>query len=92
MAIDYTPFRGPAPRGSQPHPGERLLEFDRGLKRYRCGLRDHGVYGVEAQFLERGTLLIARTFRERIDSTRTPRELAIAWANEERQVIEKGSE
>jgi hypothetical protein len=33
---------------------------------------------------------IARIFRPDMDPTRTPREMAIVWAEEERKVIETG--
>jgi hypothetical protein len=63
----------------------------RGYDRIRCELRDHGeVYGVEAQFLHNGFPMICRTFNPRLDPTRTPREMAIQWAEEERKAIEAG--
>jgi hypothetical protein len=34
---------------------------------------------------------IARTFRQDMDATRTPRTMAIAWAEEERKAIEKAT-
>jgi hypothetical protein len=34
----------------QPQPGERLFEFLLGHDRILCELRDHGPYGIEAQF------------------------------------------
>jgi hypothetical protein len=49
----------------------------------------HGPYGVEAQFLDSVELRISRTFRQELDSTRTPRQMAIAWAEEWRKAIEK---
>jgi len=33
---------------------------------------------------------MARTFHQYMDLTRTPREMAIGWAEEERKAIEKG--
>ena len=79
----------PPPR--QPEPGELLFEFH--VKRthtfYRVELRDHGTYGVEAQFLDPVDPVIARTFRQDMDLTRTPREMAIAWAVEERKALER---
>jgi hypothetical protein len=52
----------------------------------------HGpVYGVEAQFLDPVDPRICRTFRPGLDPTRTPREMAIAWAIEERKAIESRS-
>jgi len=41
-------------------------------------------YGVEAQILDPVDPIICRTFREGLDPTRTPREMAIAWAQAER--------
>src|SRR3954447_22252500 len=68
----------------RPLPGELLFEFDRGDTSIRCELRDHGVYGVEAQLLYNGELMIGRTFHQRLDPSRTPRQMAIAWAEAER--------
>ena len=73
--------------------GELLFEFyDEWTHTfYRVELRDHGpVYGVEAQFLDPVDPRICRIFRPGLDPTRTPREMAIAWAEEERKAIEKG--
>ena len=44
----------------------------------------------EAQFLDPIDPTIARTFHPRLDPTRTPREMAIAWAVEERKWMERG--
>jgi hypothetical protein len=86
----YAPNRPPAPSRSPQH-GERLFEFQHGDDRYVCELLDHGAaYGVEAQFWLNGELLYSRRFDVRVDPTRPARELAIAWAEEERKPIEKG--
>ena len=87
----YSPTLRPAPR-RQPQPGELLCEFyvERTKKFYRVELRDHGVYGVEAQILDPVDPVICRTFRADLDPTRKPREMAIAWAEEERKAIEVG--
>lgn len=74
-----------APRVARP--GELLFEFLRGHDRIRCELRDHGDYGVEAQFLTNEEITIGRTFHRRLDPTRTPREMAIAWAEAERHTM-----
>jgi hypothetical protein len=73
-------------------PGELLFEFHvaRTHRFYRVELRDHGAYGVEAQFLDPVDPIICRTFHPRLDPTRTPREMAIMWAVEERKVLEEG--
>ena len=49
----FTPNRTPAPP-RQPQPGEKLLEFyrPRDHSRWLCELRDHGEWGVEAQFFK----------------------------------------
>lgn len=73
----------PAPPRA-PKVGELLFEFLRGHDRIRCELRDHGPFGVEAQFLINEELFIGRTFHPRLDPMRTPREMAIAWAETER--------
>jgi hypothetical protein len=76
----------------QPVPGELLLTFERAadLKTFRCELRDHGRYEVEAQFFDPVDLVIAQTFQEISDGERTipARELAIAWAKGMRETIE----
>jgi hypothetical protein len=75
----------------QPKPGERLFEFYRESdhSRWLCGLRDHGnVYGVEVQFFKNEELGRARRFDPRLDPSRPSRDLAIAWAEEERKHIE----
>ena len=48
---------------SQPTPGELLFEFhvERTHTFYRVELRDHGEFGVEAQFLDPAEVRIART-------------------------------
>jgi hypothetical protein len=76
-------------------PGELLFEFhlERTHRFYRVELRDHGpVYGVEAQFLDPIDPILCRTFRPDLDPTRTPREMAITWAEEERKAMEKGGQ
>jgi hypothetical protein len=83
----YAPDRkAPAPR--QPQPGELLEEFLVGHARWRIELRDHGTFGVEAQLLKNEEFFASRTFSTRDDPTRRPRELAIAWAKEERKALE----
>jgi hypothetical protein len=71
-------------------PRELLFEFLRGHDRIRCELVDHGDYGVEAQFSTNEEMTIGRTFHARLDPDRTPREMAIAWAEAERKAIEEG--
>jgi hypothetical protein len=84
----YTPHRPPAPRRVPEH-GEPGFMFLHGPDRYLCELRDHAeVYGVEAQFWKNEDFFYSRRFDARLDRTRTPRELAIAWAEEERKIIE----
>jgi hypothetical protein len=75
------------PRARVAQPGALLFEFLHRHDRIRCELRDHGEYGVEAQFLHNEELFIGRTFHQRLDLTRTPREMAIAWAHTERAAI-----
>jgi hypothetical protein len=54
--IDQAALRHNAPKPAAPkgQPGELLFEFhvERTHTFYRCELRDHGPYGVEAQFLD----------------------------------------
>src|ERR1700741_5090223 len=80
----YSPtLKQPAPR-TQPRPGELLLEFVRESDhaQFRCELRYHGEYGVEAQFFQNGELLIGRRF--------DTKSLAVQWAELEREHLEKG--
>lgn len=84
--------RPPAPR--QPQPGELLFEFyvERTHKFYRVELRDHGEFGIEAQFLDPVDVVIARTFRDDPLFQRRARDMAIAWAKEERKALEEGGD
>ena len=73
----------------QPQHGEPLFEFLHGHDRYRCELLDHGErYGVEAQFWRNEELVYNRRFDPGLYGTRTPRAMAIAWAEDERRAIE----
>ncbi len=75
-----------------PKPREKLFEFLRGHDRILCELVDHGqVYGVEAQFLSNEELAFSRMFPPYLDRWRTSREMAIMWAEAERQAIETRS-
>ena len=74
-----------------PTHGEPVFEFLHGHDRHLCELRDHGqVFGVEARFWKNEEFFYSRRFDARMDRTRSPRELAIAWAEEERRGIEQG--
>ena len=86
MADDdwYKPRRPPAP-ARQPKPGELLFEFVResDYAPMSCELRFHGEsYGWEVQFIERGELFASR-------GGFALRELAVRWADIERQAIER---
>ena len=83
----YSPTRNVTDQ-REPKPRERLFEFLCGHDRYLCELVDHGDYGIEAQFLKNEEFLFGRRFDPRLDRLRPPRELAIAWATEERTAIE----
>ena len=64
-----------------PRPGEPLWSFrsaDHHI--WSCELRYHGEFGVEAQILKDGELLIGRRFDMKA--------LAVQWAEEERKAIE----
>jgi hypothetical protein len=81
----YKPNRPPAPPQ-----GELLFEFLHRHNRYRCELRDHGEpYGVEAQFLKNEKFFYSRRFDSRMHAKRTPRDLAIAWAEKEREAMQR---
>ena len=71
------------PPARQPRPGEPLFVFVRASDEapMSCELRFHGEsYGWEAQFYERGELLVGRRF--------VTRALAVEWAEEERKALE----
>jgi hypothetical protein len=69
--------------------GRTAVQFLHGHDRILCELRDHDeAYGVEAQFFRNEELEIGRRFERRMDPTRTPREMAIQWADEWRKAIE----
>jgi hypothetical protein len=66
-----------------------LFEFLRGHDRFLCELRDHGeTYGIEAQFYQNEEFIQGRRFDRSMDPTRTPREMALSWAEAERKAIE----
>jgi hypothetical protein len=80
--------RTPAPP-RKPEPGEFLFEFLHGHDRILCELRDDGeVGGIEAQFVRNEVLEVGRRFFPYMSATRTPRAMAIAWAEEWRKAIE----
>jgi hypothetical protein len=83
MAND--PFYVPGhrlPPARVPRPAEPLWEFRQDHRTYACELRCHGEWGVEAQILKDGDLLVAY----RLDTRR----LATRWADETRTLIENG--
>ena len=72
-------------------PPVRLPGWVKAAQRELDELRHHPEpYGVEAQFFKNEELIIGRRFDARLDPTRPPRELAIAWALEWRKGIEEG--
>jgi|SRR5262245_12045623 len=88
----YKPNLQPPARLSLGQPGEPLFEFSRASdhSRFRVELRDHGeVYGVECQIFQDGELWSARRFDPRLDASRPSREMAIAWATEQREALEQ---
>jgi hypothetical protein len=52
-------------------------------------LRDDGPFGVMAQFYRNEEIVVGRRIDVRMDPARTPRELGVAWADEERKHIER---
>jgi hypothetical protein len=74
-------WNAPKPAERTPQPGEKLFEFLVGHKRHLCELRDHGQWGVEAQFFVNEEFVMGYRHKTR--------ELAIAWAQREREAIEK---
>src|SRR5207245_10715212 len=74
--------------------GELLFEFHVAATHtfWRVELRTHGKDIVEAQFLDPVDVRMARTFHQYMDLTRTPREMAIGWAEEERKAATRRSQ
>jgi hypothetical protein len=68
----------PLPR--QPRAGESLWEFRKDHHTWSAELRYHGEWGVEAQILRDGDLVIGRRFDTKA--------LAVQWADEERKAIQ----
>jgi len=84
----YAPNLPPAPP-RQATTGELLFEFIIDHDRYRFELRNHGPdLGIECQIWKNEDFLIGRRFDPRLDRSRPSREMAIAWANEERAALE----
>jgi hypothetical protein len=71
-------------------PGDLLFEFhrERDHKFFRYELRDHGPWGVEAQFFEGGDFLLAQRFEDLLADTLIITRRDLTWANAERRVIE----
>ncbi len=69
-------------------PNEVLFEFLHGGTRIRCELVDHGDYGIEARFVHQDLSMMSQTFPPCRAFRRTPRDVAIAWAHEERKAME----
>ena len=82
MADDpfYAPNRKPPPP-RVPWAGEPLWSVRVNGATWEAELRYHSEYGVDAQLLKQGELVIGR----RVDT----RELAVRWAAEERKAIER---
>jgi hypothetical protein len=81
----YSPGVNLPPR-TKPRPGELLFEFvrDSDHAHVRCELRYRGQWGVEAQFIKNGELLVAQRFETR--------DHAVRWARDLRLVLEKGAD
>lgn len=75
---------GHRPPTRRARPGEVLFLFrDAKQRQIDCELRDHGVYGVEAMFLEDREVRYSRRSETRAQ--------ALQWAELERQGIEKSA-
>ena len=71
---------------------EPLFEFYRWRDgtRWRCELEDDGdTVGVVARFYRDDHIDRARSFEPSMSDVSTPREMAIAWAHEYRQIIQR---
>jgi hypothetical protein len=90
MADDRPPFYAPLQpprRAREPRTGELLYEFLRGHDRIMCELFDLGEYGVDVRFSINEEFLYSRRFDSRLDPERPPREMATAWAEQERRAL-----
>jgi hypothetical protein len=76
----YAPDRHRAPQEAKASEG--LFEFLRGHEGFPCELRDHGKWGIEAQFYRKEEFAISQRF-----DTGTQ---AVQCAEEERRVLESG--
>ena len=70
------------------NPDGPLFEFRKGGDHYACELRDHGEFGIEAQFLLNGQPYIARTFLDQPELNLRARDIAKRWANGQRAAME----
>ena len=75
----YVPTFEPPPLRVE-RPGELLWEFRKDYRTYSCELRYHADWGVEAQILKDGELLVTYGHDTRV--------LAVQWADEARELIE----
>ena len=80
MSNDALLWNAPPPPARKPKPGEPLWALRKDGVTWDAELRDHGEYGVEAQILLQGELVIGRRFDTRA--------LAVQWAEEERKAID----
>jgi hypothetical protein len=78
MVSDFYAPNHQAPQ-TKPRPGEPLWSVRKDHVTWSAELRFHGEFGVEAQILRDGGLVIGRRFDTRA--------LAIQWAEEERKAI-----
>jgi hypothetical protein len=79
--VSYDPFKDPVPR-TKPRANEKLWELFKSHDIYACELKYHGEFGVEAQIFKNAELLVGYRHQTRA--------LAVQWAEQERQDIEKG--
>jgi hypothetical protein len=68
-----------------------LFAFLKGGDSYACELRDHGEFGVEAQFRMNGELYIARTFHDQPHLALRARDAAMRWAHRQRAAMENAT-
>jgi hypothetical protein len=73
------PFHSPSP-SSVPRPGQHLWSLRKEGVTWEAELRYHREYGVEAQILRQGELVIGRRFDTRA--------LAVQWADNERRALD----
>jgi len=76
---------GDVNRFAWPKPNVRRLNTGYGTKAHINARMKCALYGIEVQFLRDGAFVSGRLFGATLAGSRNPREMALAWAEQERQ-------